>query len=296
MTTMPRRSLDHFGTEFILVVRRATTGDVLLRNEVAAMEFDYTWKLKLRLANLLGVLSPFELRLLKNTEELEDLQMLRTYVQGGYLEVDVITQARRSCTRRDEYRIGELSGLQQASQLWLFLSQGSRVPSLLRIGRQRVSPLIMAINSPYLEDEERETPGTVEILLLGNCDPNELGRPEVSPFTSALRIMDTDIVWQLWLFRANPNITARGDHLPIFSAITRQNVSAVQALVAARANLQVRSFVTPPRTRGALGRPTWCGQTPVEMAHGNGAILRELRAAERGDEVETCTDEAEWER
>ena len=50
----------------------------------------------------------------------------------------------------------------------------------------------MAINSPYLEEETREAPGVVETLLLGNCDPDEFGRPEISPLTSALRIMDTE--------------------------------------------------------------------------------------------------------
>ena len=45
----------------------------------------------------------------------------------------------------------------------------------------------MAINCPYLEEETREAPG-----VLGNCDPNEFGRPEISPLTSALRIMDTE--------------------------------------------------------------------------------------------------------
>ena len=63
-------------------------------------------------------LSPLDLRILQGTSELDDSQMLRTYVQSGLLEVEVVTQTRRTCTRRDEARIGEMSGLQQASRLW----------------------------------------------------------------------------------------------------------------------------------------------------------------------------------
>ena len=253
--TLGRRNeglFDEYGTEFIFTARRATTGDILMRHNVAAMDLDFTWKLKLRLSDQLGTSSPFDLRILQGTTELDDSQTLRTYVRSGLLEVEVVTQTRRTYTLRDEARIGEMAGLQQASKLWLFLANGIRAPQLLRVGRQRISPLILAINSPYLEEETREAPGVVETLLLGNCDPNELGRPEISPLTSALRIMDTEALCLL-LSAANPNLTARGDHLPIFAAIARQNVPAVQALVAARANLQVRGFSMTP----AQGRKEW---------------------------------------
>ena len=96
----------------------------------------------------------------------------------------------------------------------------------------------MAINSSYLEEERREAPGVVETLLLGNCDPNEFGRPEISPLTSALRIMDTEALCLLLSANANPNRTAREDHLPICSHCTSKCTSST-SLVAARANLQV---------------------------------------------------------
>ena len=96
---------------------------------------------------------------------------------------------------------------------------------------------------------------------------------------------------------ANPNRTARGDHLPIFSAIARQNVPAVQALVAARVNLQVRGFsMTQAHTRGARNGPRWGGYTPLDMANGNVAITRELLAAENNFIQELLPDDADWER
>lgn len=64
-----------------------------------------------------------------------------------------------------------MARLQQSIQLWQRLTGGIQAPQLLRIGRQRISPLVMAISSPYLEEETRESPGVVKTLLCGNCDP-----------------------------------------------------------------------------------------------------------------------------
>ena len=48
----------------------------LMRHNVAAMDLDFTWKLKLRLSDQLGVSSPFDLQLLQEPIELDDTQML----------------------------------------------------------------------------------------------------------------------------------------------------------------------------------------------------------------------------
>ena len=50
-----------------------------MRHNVAAMDLDFTWKLKLRLSDQLRVSSPFDLRLLQEPIELDDTQMLRTH-------------------------------------------------------------------------------------------------------------------------------------------------------------------------------------------------------------------------
>ena len=121
-------------------------------------DLDFAWNLKLRLSDHMGTSSPFELRILQGTAELDDSQRLRTYVRAGLLDVEVVTQTRRASTRRDEARIGEMAGLQQTSRLWQYLAYGIRAPTLLRIGRQRISPLVTAINSPYLEEETRAAP------------------------------------------------------------------------------------------------------------------------------------------
>ena len=134
-------------------------------------------------------------------------------MRAELFDVEVVTQTRRTSTRRDEARIGEMAGFQQASRLWQYLAR-DQSPNLLRIGRQRISPLVTAINSPCLEEETRTAPSVGETLLLGNCDPNEFGRPEISPLTSALRIMATGALCLSLSANANPNLTAREDHLP----------------------------------------------------------------------------------
>ena len=87
-----------WGTEFILTVRRATTGDILLQHNVAAMDLEFTWNLKLRLSDHMGTASPFELRILQGTAELDDSQRLRAYVQAGLLNVEIVMQTRRAST------------------------------------------------------------------------------------------------------------------------------------------------------------------------------------------------------
>ena len=69
------------------------------------MDLDFTWKLKIRLADHLAVSSPFDPWEQKNWMT----HLLRTYVRAGLLEVEVVVQKRRTCTRREETQIGELA-------------------------------------------------------------------------------------------------------------------------------------------------------------------------------------------
>ena len=102
---------DEYGTDFVRTARRATTGDILMRHNVAAVDLDFM-EAEARLSDQLGTFSPFDLRILQGTAELDDSQLLRTYVQSGLLEVEVVMQTRRTCTRQDEAGIGEMSDLQ----------------------------------------------------------------------------------------------------------------------------------------------------------------------------------------
>ena len=106
--------------------------------------------------------------------------------------------------------------------------------------------------------------------------------------------MDTEAVCLLLFANANPNRAARGDDLPIFAAIARQNVPAVQALATARANLQVRGYAsTPENTRFTHAGPRLVGYTPLEKANGHVAITRELLAAGSTAEQEQPCHEAD---
>ena len=82
--------------------------------------------------------------------------------------------------------------------------------------------------------------------------------------------------------------------MTIFTVIARKNVPAVQALVAARADLQVRGYASIP------GTPRWshAGSRWVIHAAGDGECCHHKRtlAAECGDERELPLDKADSER
>ena len=103
---------------------------------------------------MLAFLEEAQLRMLQGAVELDDTQRLRAYVHSGLLGVEVLTQTCRTCTRRDEARIGEMAGLQQARASRCFLPEESK-SQVLRVGRQRVSPLVLAINSLFGGRNER---------------------------------------------------------------------------------------------------------------------------------------------
>ena len=144
--------MEEYATEFLLTAHRATTGDILLQQDLAAMDLDFTWKLNIRLADHMGLRQnsgmdrpaviqtygsvwitcvlvwiggmdrsvgprygsglyiltrshmkasyPFDLRLILGTQELDDTQMLRTYVRSGQLEVEVDLHPTRGITDR----------------------------------------------------------------------------------------------------------------------------------------------------------------------------------------------------
>ena len=76
----------------ILTARRATTGDILLQHNVAAMDLEFAWNLKLR---LLSHEYFFPIRVTPFCKVLDDSQRLQTYERAGLLDVEVVTQTRR---------------------------------------------------------------------------------------------------------------------------------------------------------------------------------------------------------
>lgn len=92
------------------------------QQEVAGTDLAYTWQLKVRIEARIPAESPFSIRLLSGTDEPDNARLLRSYVSAGKLEVDVVMQHHRPCTRREEARIGKLVGLQQSLPLWQLLS------------------------------------------------------------------------------------------------------------------------------------------------------------------------------
>ena len=56
--------MEEYATEFLLTAHRATTGDILLQQDLAAMDLDFTWKLNIRLADHMKASSPVKIRVI----------------------------------------------------------------------------------------------------------------------------------------------------------------------------------------------------------------------------------------
>ena len=80
-----------------------------------------------------------------------------------------------------------------------------------------VSPMVLAIQSRYLDDPEQEyeLPTTIQTLLWACYPPHDFGAPEVSPLFEAIRV---EMIWQ--------------QEFPIIVAAARRSASCVQILLA----------------------------------------------------------------
>ena len=129
----------------------------------------------------------------------------------------------------------------------------------------------MTMNSPYLEEETRESPGILETLLLGIVTLTNLEVRKYPPWQQH---------WELWTLRRwshcwqqMPIRTARpGVTILIFVAISRQNVSAVRVLVAARAGRwQHWNHTSASHTaqKEVTGATVWMGEltTPATASY-----------------------------
>ena len=65
-------------------------------------------------------------------------------------------------------------------------------------------------------------PCILESLLQANCDPNHFGYPPKSPLNEAILRNNVDTVQLLVDWRANVNLQARGNDLPLFFAVKQQ--------------------------------------------------------------------------
>ena len=119
-----------------------------------------------------------------------------------------------------------------------------------------VSPLVLAIQSRYLDDPDREyeLPTTRQTLLWARCSPHDFGVPEVSPLCEAIRSGDDMAVLLLLQNNASPSMREEGSNDPIFLAIQMSSAENVHRLLQYSANPRSREAI-PSREEHAPNRP-----------------------------------------
>ena len=93
-------------------------------------------------------------------------------------------------------------------------------------------------------------PGILERLLHANCDPNHFGHPPKSPLNEAVL---RNNVAKVVRWRANVNLQARWNDLPLVFAVKQQRPEMVCCLLELRANPTVTVTLLQMITLGLDG-------------------------------------------
>ena len=128
-----------------------------------------------------------------------------------------------------------------------------------------VSPLVLAIQSRYQEDPDREAewPSTIQALLWACCSPHDFGVPEVSPLCEAIRSGDDMVVSLLLRHNASPSMREEGSNDPIFLAIQMSSAENVRLL---QCSANPRSREAIPSREGHAGRRRLRRRSALEAA------------------------------
>ena len=118
-------------------------------------------------------------------------------------------------------------------------------------------------------------PCILESLLQANCDPNHFGHPPKSPLNEAVLRNSLVMVKLLVGGRANVNLQARGNDLPLTCAVRQQRPEMVKCLLELRANPTVTCY-TPTNARSGT---RWVCTTVKELAEPESEIANLIEHA-----------------
>ena len=124
-----------------------------------------------------------------------DMARLGDYAEGEVLTVYMI---RRGIANPTDFHLQQATAALRSNdrfRLWAVLSQGIHMRVLVPAipnGMERISPLVLAIQSRHQEDphQEQTFPNTVQALLWACCSPHDFGMPEVVETASRCRVCD----------------------------------------------------------------------------------------------------------
>ena len=235
-------------------------------------------QMRVSIAKMVKANSPFGIKLLVGQERLDDDMRLQEYTTTHELDISVVRIQTRKPTLQEYDLLAESIGNNYANQVWRLVAQGLTLQECIPIrGRMTTNALVMSLQSPYLEmAESLHYPNVLKTLLLANCNPNDFGHPPKSPLAEATLRNDQDAVDLLISWKANVNIAARGEDYPLIIAVKQQRAHMVQALLEARADPTVRSFV---QTRRRVEVFSWAGLTAQQLTYPGTVVARLIEDA-----------------
>ena len=252
----------------VLVVS-ARTGEVVWDHTSALFRQMRGWAFRGMLCEAICCPQYFSIILLVHQFFLHDMACL-----GDYSENEVLTvyMLRRGIADPTDFNLQQVTAaLRQNDRvgLWAVLSQGIQMRVLVPMtphGVERVSPLVLAIQSRHVDHAHREQilPNTIQALLWACCSPHDFGLPEVSPLCEALRMNDDEAVLLLLHSRASPSRREEGNNDPIFIAIQMNSAVNVRRLLQYSAD--PRSREATPSREGHAGRRRLIRRTALDAA------------------------------
>ena len=252
-----------------MIVLSAATGELV---------WDYTsgsfcqargWELRMWLCEAIHCELYFSVILFVRQMLLCDMAYIGEYADGNVLTVYMLRREIDDPSDYDTLQVETALRYSDRLGLWAILSRGVHMRILLPEmpgSTHRVSPLVLAIQSRYLEDPDQayELPTTIQALLWARCSPHDFGVPEVSPLCEALRSGDDMAVLLLLQHRASPSMREEGSNDPIFLAIQMSSAENVHRLLQYSANPRSREAI--PSREGHAGRRRLRRRTALEAA------------------------------
>ena len=273
---------------FTVKVAAALTGETLCEFTSPNVDALLVRDLKLAIQKRLGLLTPFTIRLLKGAEPTDDFCHMREIIDTNEIQLDYLLQRRTRPDTCQQVALAEAIGYQLPRTVWRILSNGLLLTECLPMsGSMTINPLTLHLQSrsltqsPYTSTSD---PCILESLLQANCDPNYFGHPPKPPILEAARRNDLPTIRVLVAWRANVNLQARGNELPLVFAAKNRRPEMVKCLLDLRANPTACCYSpisTHPRAR-------WVQHTVKELTEPGSEIAQIIERAVQDWEPTNC--------
>ena len=140
------------GQAMTVNVTSALTGKQILKIESPNAGWLYGRHIKESVSKGIGAPSPFCIQLLIEQEKLNDFTQLKDCTETRELALSLVYQKRRRPTTKEYETLAEAIGNNYAQLVWRILAKGLvLVECIPTHGRMMVNPLVLSLQSPYME-------------------------------------------------------------------------------------------------------------------------------------------------